>query len=58
MEDVLKLIDIQIDMLKSKIKIETLKLKTDPNNEFIKGRISAFELSLHIAKEIKKDLLE
>ena len=51
-----ELVKIHIDMLKSKIKIENLKLKKDPNNEFIKGRISAFELSLYIAKDLKKDI--
>jgi hypothetical protein len=51
-----QLMTLHIDMLKDKIKFEKMKLKKDSNNEFHKGRISAFELSLFMAKELKKDI--
>ena len=51
-----ELVKLHIDMLKDCLKREQRKLKKDPNNEFVKGRISAIELSIDLTKELKKDI--
>ena len=50
-----ELVKLHIDMLKDWLKREQRRLKENPNNEFIKGRISAMEVSIELAKELKKD---
>jgi hypothetical protein len=51
-----ELVKLHIDMLKDCLKREQRKLKKDPNDEFVIGRISAMELSIYLAKELKKDI--